>query len=97
MLSSFSKFSTMIKISARIENLPVCFLGLFWRGLDLVWDGKNICRKIKKFPGPCANVCADSASSRSYQLDQSYLVRDQILVLAALIKHCSIPQCFQGF
>ena len=33
--------------------------------------------QIKEVSRPRANVCADSASSRSDQLAQSYLLRDQ--------------------
>ena len=96
MLCSFPNSVPWSKLVRGLKTY-LCFLGLCWRGLDLVWDAKNICRKIKKFPGPCANVCADSASSRSDQLDQSYLVRDQNWFWPHLLSTARSLNVFRAF
>ena len=96
MLCSFPNSVPWSKLVRELKTY-LCFLGLCWRGLDLVWDAKNICRKIKKFPGPCANVCADSASSRSDQLDQSYLVRDQNWFWPHLLSTARSLNVFRAF
>ena len=96
MLCSFPNSVPWSKLVRGLKTY-LCFIGLCWRGLDLVWDAKNICRKIKKFPGPCANVCADSASSRSDQLDQSYLVRDQNWFWPHLLSTARSLNVFRAF
>ena len=96
MLCSFPNSVPWSKLVRGLKTY-LCFIGLCWRGLDLVSDAKNICRKIKKFPGPCANVCADSASSRSDQLDQSYLVRDQNWFWPHLLSTARSLNVFRAF
>lgn len=88
MLKSFSKFSTMIKVSARIKNLLV----LSWS--EIAWDVKNICRKYREVSRPLCQPRWQCFKS-SVPARPVVLSTWSELVLAAVIKHCSIPH-FRG-